>query len=85
LLDALRFSATTSAVGQAHAANSLLIGKTVPTNTSFQVPRYPAHPLFGRKSPLDGSNLGRIAILQPPTPKIDALLLRSREPASSRS
>ena len=32
------------------------------TDPSFQVPRDPPHPSFGRQSPFDGSNLGRIAI-----------------------
>jgi hypothetical protein len=48
-------------------------------DTSFQVPRDPAHPSFGRQSSLDGSDLGRIAILQPSAAKTDPLLLGSCE------
>ena len=54
------------APGQIHAANSLLICRTVPTPV-FR----PPYPSFGPPGPLDGSNLGRIAVLQQPTPKID--------------
>jgi hypothetical protein len=48
-------------------------------DAGFQVPSDPAYPSLGRQSILDGSNLGRIAILQPPTAKADPLLLRACE------
>ena len=50
-------------------------------DTSFQVPRDTPHPSFGRQSLLDGSDPGRIAILQPPAAETDPLFLGSRKPS----